>query len=83
VFSDGVSGRRLADRGAHVSARLGLEAPVRRIDATVDVKPAKFKLIASGGHWAAVWEGRGLAITVQGVGDPPDRLDLERCQPGP
>jgi len=41
-----------------------------------------FELAAQDGVWAAVATCGAFAVVVEGTGEPPDRLDLERLTPG-
>jgi hypothetical protein len=54
--------------------------PARPLAGSVLGRRHGFELAAQGGVWAAVATCGAFAVTVEGRGEPPERLDLERIE---
>jgi hypothetical protein len=76
---DLVEQRLQVELGRRGAGRAVVEAPLRRLPATIQGRAETFSLIAAAGQWAAAWcdPHTDLHVTVSGAGDPPPSLDLE------
>jgi hypothetical protein len=72
-----------APAAGEVAHELGIEeagVPARPLAGSVLGRRHGFELAAQGGVWAAVATCGAFAVTVEGRGEPPKRLDLERLE---